>query len=222
MPRGVSRRAELAPRARQMRREGLRMREIASALDTPISTVSEWIADPDRKKHAARRRKWAGNCVDCGAATDASAGPGKACERCASCAAQFNHTNRYWTRARVLERLTAYIEANGGIPPTAMEWAALSTAEGGTGLAAAQREFGSWAAAIEACGIEALATGCYGRAGEDMALCMETRERYERGESTYALSDAYNCTPQAITYRIRKAGGELRSLADAATLRWAA
>lgn len=91
MPRGVSRRAELLPRARQLQREGKTAREIGEQLGVARSTVSEWCSDPERRKHAARRAAYRGDCHQCGAATDGSDGPGRAKELCATCSLERLH-----------------------------------------------------------------------------------------------------------------------------------
>lgn len=89
MPRGVPRRAELAPVARQLRAEGLIYREIAARLGVSKQAVVEWCDDPDRSKIRARRARYGGTCVDCGGKTTGDKGPGKPHERCAGCAQDY-------------------------------------------------------------------------------------------------------------------------------------
>jgi transposase len=84
MPKGVSQRAELAPLVCEMR-QTMKLREISEKLQIPISTISEWCADPYRVKHKARRSKYAGSCTRCGKQTDGSAGPGLAPMLCRDC-----------------------------------------------------------------------------------------------------------------------------------------
>lgn len=100
-----------------------------------------------------------------------------------------------------------------------MAFVKVASDHGGVPLPVIQREFGSWKAGIEACGVEAPNPGCYGREGEDMGVCQDIRRRYEAGESSIALARAYDCTPPTIVYRLRKAGGRMRSAAEAQAIR---
>lgn len=84
MPRGFSKKKELLSLAREMRRT-MKLHEISKELDTPISTISQWLSDIDGAKHRARRAKYSGICVKCGKKTCGSYGPDKAPELCNKC-----------------------------------------------------------------------------------------------------------------------------------------
>jgi hypothetical protein len=211
-------REERATKVRELRDEGLTYRAIAAHTGMAKSTISSLLTDPDGSKLKARKDSYRGICA-CGARTDGSAGPGRSPTRCTRCARAYAHDTRYWTRERVLARLGAYIESHGGVPPSAMHWTTISVGDGGVPLPTIRREFGSWKAALEACGLEAFASGNYGRAGESDELCREIRARYEAGESAYALARAYGIHPSGLEYRIRKVGGRRRTRAQAQQLR---
>lgn len=166
-----------------------------------------------------RQTLYAGRCVDCGAPTNGSDGPGRAGERCLPCRARFQHESRRWTPEAIVAAIRAWAERTGGIPPSAREWLRPLGGEWPP-VSVVQREFGSWSAAISAAGFSARRSGCYGRDGENMELCREIAERYAAGESTLALAEEYGCGRDAIGYRVRKTGTPLRSPADAARLRW--
>lgn len=223
-------RGQKVARAQALRAKGLKLREIAERMGAPISTVDSWVNDPDLSKHRARRYKYGGTCEECGAPTDGSWGPGKASRHCRNCAPK---ANRLWTEEAIIAAIQAWARESGGIPPAATDW------NPGRAITLGHPEkaekfyaddawpcvntvvvcFGSWSAAIEASGFSPRASSTYGRDGEDMELCQEIRERYEAGESTLELADAYGVGSHGIAYRIWKAGGQLRSQSEAQQLR---
>lgn len=226
MARGVARRAELAPEARRLRAEGLTFREIGERLGVGLRTAHEWCSDPDRAKYRARRQRYAGTCVDCGARTDGSDGPGRAAKRCAECTRRHQKENGPWPRERVIEAIRAWAERYGA-PPAAPDWnpaqarwfghpEKVERFRGGEwpSTTTVAKRFGSWAAGIEAAGFPRPRPGVR-PSDAGMDLCMEIRLRYEGGESAYALAREYGCHSNTIAYRIRKAGGQMRSPREA-------
>ena len=147
-------------------------------------------------------------------------------------AAEERHQNGYWTRDRIVEAIKAF-DGLYGRPPHATDWNvgalhALGDTEKldrfSTGryphVTTVRQKFGKWSEAIRAAGFVPLKNGTYGRAGESMTLCREIRERYEAGESTVELAVTYGCTPPTISWRIRKAGGKVRTKREAQLLRY--
>lgn len=203
MPRGVSKRAELAPRAHKMRREGLTSVEIGQLLGVARSTVYDWIADPDRVKHAARRAKYAGKCIDCGAKTDGSRGFGR--ERCSGCRAVFNHENRYWTTERVIAAIKRWADEHGGVPPRAQDWNSTMAANSGLPMrppwapdvGTVQNEFGSWSLAIEAAGFTPCKHGTR-RYVRDASLMASVSARIAKGESPSAIAVEFDVDPVTV------------------------
>jgi hypothetical protein len=81
------------------------LREIAEEMGVAIQTVHDWLSDPDGSKLKARKLRYAGRCVDCGAPTGGHAGRGaNAPKRCARCAGRHNR-DREKERARVRREL---------------------------------------------------------------------------------------------------------------------
>lgn len=74
-------RAENVTRALELRERGYLLREIAEELGASYSVVQEWVADPDGSKRDARKLRYVGTCLDCGAPCDGFSGA----VRCASC-----------------------------------------------------------------------------------------------------------------------------------------
>jgi hypothetical protein len=104
-------RAERVARARTLRGEGRVLREIAEEMGVAIQTVHDWLSDPDGSKLKARKRRYAGRCVDCGAPTSGSEGRGaRAPKRCPACAGRHNRERekrRSRERRELVERLWA-------------------------------------------------------------------------------------------------------------------
>jgi transposase len=87
------------------------LREIAEEMGVAIQTVHDWLSDPDGSKLKARKQRYAGRCVDCGAPTGGHAGRGdKAPKRCQRCAGRLNREReqeRNRERRELVERLWA-------------------------------------------------------------------------------------------------------------------
>lgn len=212
---------EVRQRARDLRAQGLTYREIGEQLDRTLKTIFHWCDDPDGAKKRARFAQWDGKCIDCGGRTSGCDGPGTAPERCIDCFNRLRHDDAV---GRVLAAIQKWADEHGGIPPNAADWNVaqaralghydrVSEFEHGDWPATTEvrRLFGSWNAGIEAAGFEPTLIGHYGRAGEDMDFCRDIRKRYEAGESSTALAREIGVAQQTIAYRIRKAGGSMRS-----------
>lgn len=233
MPKGFTRDPALRDQARHLRTTtGLTYREIGEQLVVPLKTVASWVLDPDAACQRARRKRYAGKCEVCGAATDGSQGPGKAPKLCNNHTRAKSHAD---AEARLIDMIQAWADEHGGIPPGATDWNAAQAEklghhdrarkareEGWPGSSAVQHVFGSWNKGIEAAGFDPTRPSTWGRGGEDIGLCVEIRERYEEGESMSELALDYWCSTTAIKYRIEKAGGTPRTPREAQQMRHAA
>jgi class 3 adenylate cyclase len=110
VPRLASR-AERVALARTLRDEGRVLREIAEEMGVAVQTVHDWLSDPDGSKLKARKQRYAGRCIECGAPTGGHAGRGaNAPKRCQRCAARHNRERereRNRERRELVERLWA-------------------------------------------------------------------------------------------------------------------
>lgn len=117
-------RAERVAEAQRLLDEGLTRREIAERLGVGYSTVAEYFADPDHRKHLARRRAYGGTCPKCDGPRDGSAGhPYKPDSLCAYCRAAEPHSveramqrggpKRVWTHDKMLEALRSFHAQHG-------------------------------------------------------------------------------------------------------------
>jgi hypothetical protein len=146
----------LADEARGLRLDDrLTVPEVAQRLGVHQKTVYEWLEDPDGSKRRARRRRYGGTCVDCGAPTDGSRG-GKAAKRCRRCATAHQKATGRWPREAILTAFRAWIDESGA-PPTAPEWRLSGKGHPATNTVVCK--FGSWSAALRAVGYEARFSG---------------------------------------------------------------
>ena len=106
-------RADRVREARQLRAEGLLLREIAERFGIAVSTASDWINDPDGSRLRARKASYAGTCAECGGPTDGSEGPGRAPRRCMECIR--------WTDDEIVEAMRRWA-ADYDRPPKTWDW----------------------------------------------------------------------------------------------------
>lgn len=233
MPRGLNRKAELLPRARELRNQGLVYREIASELGLATSTVAAWFGDPSLEKQYARRARYSRPCIDCGKPTDGSGGFADPRERCGACSLRWQSENAIWTREAIVAAIHAWVDENGTIP-AAFDWCpSNATAKGHPEkaekfyaedawpwLAEVQRRFGSWNNAITAAGYEPR------RAGErdteaciDLAAARGARDYYEAGHSTRETAFAFGIHRNTVPRWVIAAGGRMRTNIEAQQLR---
>jgi hypothetical protein len=146
----------LADEARRLRLDDrLDVPEVAARLGVHQTTVYEWLADPDGSKRRARRRRYGGTCVDCGAPTEGSGGYGKAPKRCQPCATAHQKATAPWSREVILAAFRTWIDEHGA-PPTSTEW---MSGPGHPTTNTVVSKFGSWSAALRAVGYEARFSG---------------------------------------------------------------
>jgi Homing endonuclease associated repeat len=212
MPRGYPRKAKLWPKAQELAVRGWYMDEIANELGIGYKTLQSWFADPDGAWKKARIESYAGICRECGGKTSGCNGREKAASICVSC----SRINQKQAAAeRILTAINQWADKHGGVPPRATDWARREPQnEGYPYPRELTQVFGSWNEAIRCAGYEPRVYGHYGRPGDDIALCREIRDRYETGISSPELAKLYECSPQTIAYRIRKAGGSLSKLRE--------
>lgn len=135
---------------------------LCEGCETPIAQPRfgrrKWCSDRCRKATL-----YGGTCIDCGARTDGSNGPGGAPERCIVCAGR---ARVVWTREAILAAIRQWAEQHGQ-PPAATDWNATLAryfyrperpAEYPS-VDTVQREFGSWNAGIAAAGFDPTPVG---------------------------------------------------------------
>jgi transposase len=104
--------------ARELRAQGLKLREIAERMGVATSTAGAYLSDPGGKQLAARKQALRGRCINCGSPCDGASGNDRRSLRCQACARSHATETRKWT----LETATAAIRAwtaEHGRPPTA-------------------------------------------------------------------------------------------------------
>lgn len=164
-------RIELADRVTALHDAGFTYSAIASMLGLSRSYVTTLGNDPTGEKDRARKRRYGGVCLGCGATTDGSNGRAKAPAFCSSCSAERNHRDRYWTRTRIIAVFREFYVVVGRAP-TSTDDIGLYPSQAKTlspsrrrelhlvrALAprlpsneAVRREFGSWPEAVRAAG----------------------------------------------------------------------
>lgn len=202
-------RAEKVEQAQVLREQGLLLREIAERMGVAERTVSEWLSDPDGAKLKARRDSYRGTCVDCGARTNGSSGR-DAPERCNHCFSTLRHEERYWTPDRVVEAIRAYVERHGRVPGAAPE-TPVAQRNGVPHSVVVAREFGSWNAAIEAAGFEAVPRGRREPPSSYAVRVAEVVRLYGEGLSLAETGRRVGMSAQGVTYMLGSAGVPRRS-----------
>lgn len=170
----IGRRAENVARIRALLKEGMTSRQIAGETGLAYSTVRAYISDPEGTIEKARKDSYRGTCERCGARTDGSNGAAKAPRICNACQADELHSNRNWTRPRVIAAIKAFA-AEHGRPPFAPEWNHKGKPATVPYVTEVQREFGTWNAAIKAAGFAPRPIGTYPRDEEWRRRMSEAR-----------------------------------------------
>lgn len=152
-----------------MRRQGMKLREIAERLDLSVSYVGSIISDADGSKSAQRRVGYGGTCRVCGARTDGSNGKAKAPTLCSRHAGEHR---RVWTRERIIDCFRDYVDQYGQ-PPSARDWNPTMAKNDGRddiaqrfyadgcwpNVSTVQEVFGSWSSGIRAAGFQSRKVG---------------------------------------------------------------
>ena len=150
-------RLALAERAQALRAEGAPYAQVATALGISRSYASGLVNDPTGEKERKRKLRYCGVCEDCGAPTSGHAGRALAPRCCARCTWRRQHEQRRWTREVVVEAIRRFAVEHDR-QPTWTEWVRSDArADGYPSVGVVLREWGSWAAAVEAAGFEASA-----------------------------------------------------------------
>ncbi len=134
--------------------------QIAADIGLSLSGVREVLSDPDGSKKRAKVARYRGTCIDCGGATDGSAGPSKPAARCKPCRNKFERGQKVWTADAVTDAIRRFA-ADNGRPPTSTEWISgnqelhyppISSVYRPRHGRRGNQPFASWADAIEAAG----------------------------------------------------------------------
>ncbi len=192
--RGVSRKAELFPRAQELRAQGLLYREIADALNQKLQTVHTWFADPDLARQKARRERYAGVCERCGATTVGSGGYGSAGKVCKACIG--------WTEEQIIKAIQNWAEEHGGVPPSCTDWR--NAGDGHPSKAAVCDRLG-WNTALLRAGFEL-------RVDRRASTQEQIEQRVAAGESLHAIADDFGFTASNIYVRMRTRGMTVMAL----------
>lgn len=140
-------RAEKAARAAELYAQGMTGARIAEIMGISQTYTYALLNDPDGTKERKRKRSYDKTCVDCGGRVSGT-DPGKSSPvpRCSPCSRAWQHETRHWTPERVIAEIRA--RAVDGVPPSARVVAPSGL------LHMAQREFGTWNAAVAAAGFD--------------------------------------------------------------------
>jgi hypothetical protein len=98
-------RAQSVAEARQLRQEGLLLREIGARLGVSAKTVHAWLSDPEGLKARERKRGYRAICVGCGGPCYRQ-GPYGGAWRCQTCERAHRHEHRKWTKRTVRAALS--------------------------------------------------------------------------------------------------------------------
>jgi transcriptional regulator with XRE-family HTH domain len=167
-------RAETYARIRALqKRGGLTHAQIGERLGLSVGGVRNLLNDPDGSKQRARRDRYRGTCRVCGVQTDGSNGRA-APDLCSTHLHELQHAERRWTQATVIRSFRRFHAETGRIPRATDAGLGLCESRVSSFSGAriremeevvvlglvlprpgtVQREFGTWAAALEAAGME--------------------------------------------------------------------
>lgn len=153
-----------------------------------------------------RRTLYGGRCEDCGATTCNGGAPPQP-RRCLACASARKHAERHWTPEAIREALRAWAAEHGRTPtvPETVGDRALPP------FATAQREFGSWNAALEAAGLPLNRPSPPGPNTLTEEKLAATVALYREHGSGPVVARLLGITQRAVYGRLDKAGVERRA-----------
>lgn len=170
-------RLELADRAARMRSTGAPILVIADVLGISRSYASALLTDPDGSQARARKDRYRGACVECGAPTSGSNGRTLAPERCLPCTNAVRQRQKYWTYDRIVDAIRRFADEHGR-PPRSPEWSHVDRERDYPSFTSVYANphspFAKWADAIEAAGFERPLVGMYERSTGEKGLSDKT------------------------------------------------
>lgn len=193
---------------RRLRADGLPVTAIARRLGISKARVYELLDPNELAKARARKRRYDGVCVDCGAQTR-NGGKAVPPKRCQACSRQHQHDTRRWTPDAITAAMRAWGERHGRAPVasdwrrTGMHHPTASTVVGAVG----------WNAALRAAGFapsHVRGPGATGHGGLTPQVLADTIAAYERLGSLTAAARVLGVSIAAVKQRLRKAGHPTR------------
>ena len=164
-----------------------------------------------------RKQQYAGRCRTCGAKTNGSNGSARAASECLGCRSARLHAERRWTPEAVIAAIRAHA-AELGRAPGAKEaekrFGALPTS--------AEREFGSWSAALVASGLPARPQGSRidpdawyenvtGRSRQEMDDLMgRVATMYQAGASLDLCASTFGLSSSTVRLHLSARGVQIR------------
>jgi hypothetical protein len=204
----VTTRAERAAEAARLKSAGLSWQEACERMGVSRSYYFELLNDPDGSVVRARKGSYRGVCAECGGPTDGSNGRGrKAPKLCANCVT-------YWTPERVIAAIQAWAERYGE-PPRYLEWGKVGPDRSHPANTTAAGPFGgSFAAAIEAAGLEPhRRRDAHRFDGADWdAICARIRS----GEDVDDIALEFGSTGPTLRWALRWRGYSMKAIREGA------
>lgn len=170
-------RLQLAEQVKALRDDGFTHTEVAARLGISRSYASCLAIDPDGSQVRARKDSYRQPCPHCGEPMTGTFGRTRQPTMCAKCALAAQHEDRHWTPEEVIAAFQTFHERFGRSPgaadamglhaSTRDKWSPERAREIEAARAerllpipsTVQREFGSWAAALTAAGLDQNPTG---------------------------------------------------------------
>lgn len=204
-------REEKVARARELRAQGLLLRQIGERMGASKQTVSAWLTDPDGSRLRARKDSYRGTCRRCGAPTDGSNGPDAAPDECMSCARQRRHDERRWTPETIPAAMRRWAVRHGR-QPKALDWE--NAGDDYPSSSTVVREMG-WDAAIIAAGFPSQSR--FKGVDRDEVVRLYTEEQI----GCELIAERLGVSPHAVLWHLDKAGVPRRSHSESSRLMWA-
>lgn len=215
---GTVRPKYLHNQAEILRRKGWGYRTIGRELGVSATTVRRWL-NPDydqrmKQNNRARKLKYAGKCVDCGARTSYGENKDNPCLRCVPCHRKYYRQqcleNREWTRERIIQAIQRWASEHDGKPPTTTDWLKpqpnypVFTKVYQDDKNRSLNPFRYWADAIEAAGFPRPVRGR--RPTDTVWSHDEARQLRQQGLTDKEISRRLGIATQTLTRHIGKRG----------------